>query len=107
MDSKQTNRESQAYVSALASGGLIRFGTMLEGSESSRVRQLIKAGVKDSSILNNEAKWRQFYDKYVDPAVSAYNELGNRSEEINRAALYKNPLNRVRAMPPRRGSFLA
>ena len=61
---------------------------MLEGSESSRVRQLIKAGVKDSSSLNNEAKWRQFYDKYVDPAVSAYNELGNRSEEINRAALY-------------------
>ena len=85
---KQTKRDSQAYVSALASGGLIRFGTMLEGSESNRVRQLIKSGVKDSSILNNEAKWRQFYDKYIDPAVSAYNELGNRSEEINRAALY-------------------
>ena len=79
---------SQAYVSALASGGLIRFGTMLEGSESSRIRQLIKSGVKDASILNSESKWREFYDKHVDPLVSAYNELGNVSEEINRAALY-------------------
>lgn len=85
---KQTRRDSQEYVSALASGGLIRFGTMLEGSESSRVRQLIKAGVKDSTILNSDNKWQAFYDKVIDPAVSAYNELGNRSEEINRAALY-------------------
>ncbi|MBK8745549.1 LPD38 domain-containing protein [Propionivibrio sp.] len=85
---KQTRRDSQEYVSALASGGLIRFGTMLEGSESSRVRQLIKAGVKDSTILNSGNKWQAFYDKVIDPAVSAYNELGNRSEEINRAALY-------------------
>ena len=85
---KQTKRDSQEYVSALASGGLIRFGTMLEGSESARVRQLVKAGVKDSTILNSENKWRAFYDQYLDPAVSAYNELGNRSEEINRAALY-------------------
>ena len=85
---KQSSRDKQEYVSALASGGLIRFGTMLEGSESSRVRQLIKAGVKDSSILDSEPKWRQFYDKYLEPGISAYNELGNRSEEINRAALY-------------------
>lgn len=85
---QQTKRDSQQYVSALASGGLIRFGTMLEGSESSRVRQLIKSGVKDSSIIDSEPKWRQFYDKYLEPGVSAYNELGNRSEEINRAALY-------------------
>lgn len=85
---KQTRRDSQEYVSALASGALIRFGTMLEGSESARVRQLVKSGVKDSTILNSENKWRAFYDQYLEPAVSAYNELGNRSEEINRAALY-------------------
>jgi hypothetical protein len=85
---KQSSRDKQEYVSALASGGLIRFGTMLEGSESSRVRQLIKSGVKDSTILDSEPKWRQFYDRYLEPGISAYNELGNRSEEINRAALY-------------------
>lgn len=85
---KLTDRNSQTYVSALASGGLIRFGTMLEGSESSRVRQLIKSGVKDSNILDSEDKMRAFYDRYIEPGLTAYNELGNRSEEINRAALY-------------------
>lgn len=85
---KQTKRDSQEYVSALASGGLIRFGTMLEGSESARTRQLIRQGVKDSTILNSEGKWKDFYNQYIEPGIEAYNELGNRSEEINRAALY-------------------
>ena len=86
---KASNRASQDYVSALAGGGLIRFGTMLEGSESARVRQLIKSGVKDSTILNSEGKLQQFYDRTLEPLVSAYNEIGNRGEEINRMALYK------------------
>jgi len=85
---RQTKRDSQEYVSALASGALIRFGTMLEGNESARTRQLIRSGVKDSTILNSEGKWQKFYDKVLEPCITAYNELGNRSEEINRAALY-------------------
>ena len=85
---KQTKRDSQEYVSALASGGLIRFGTMLEGSESARTRQLIRNGVKDSTILNSEGKWKDFFNQYIEPGIEAYNEIGNRSEEINRAALY-------------------
>lgn len=85
---KQTKRDSQEYVSALASGALIRFGTMLEGNESARTRQLIKQGVKNQHILDSEPKWQQFYDKVVEPMWSAYQEIGNRSEEINRAALY-------------------
>jgi len=85
---QEKRKFSQAYVSALSSGGLIRFGTMLEGKESDRIRQLIKTGVKDSSILDSESKWRAFYDKHIEPAINAYNELGNVSEEINRASLY-------------------
>lgn len=83
-----TNHERQEYVSALAGGALIRFGTMLEGNEVARTRQLIKQGAKDSSILDNEGKVQQFYDKFLEPAVAAYNELGNRGEEINRMSLY-------------------
>lgn len=79
---------SQKYVSALAGGGLIRFGTMLEGNEASRVRQLIKKGARDEYILDSESKVRAMYDKYLDPAISAYNELGNRGEEVTRMALY-------------------
>lgn len=83
-----TNRDRQEYVSALAGGGLIRFGTMLEGNEAARTRQLIKKGAKDEHILNNEGKIRAFYDKYLEPGISAYNEIGNRGEEINRMSLY-------------------
>jgi N12 class adenine-specific DNA methylase len=85
---KLTDRAAQEYVSALAGGGLIRFGTMLEGNEASRVRQLIKNGASDQHILDNESKVRAFYDKYAEPLISAYEELGNRGEEINRMALY-------------------
>jgi GNAT superfamily N-acetyltransferase len=87
---KLTNRKkpSQQYVSALAGGGLIRFGTMLEGNEASRVRQLIKQGAKDEHILDDEGKIRVFYDKYVEPSITMYNELGNRGEEVNRMSLY-------------------
>lgn len=85
---RQTKRDSQEYASALASGALIRFGTMLEGNESARTRQLIRSGVKDSTILNSEGKWQKFYGRVLEPGIMAYNELGNRSEEINRAALY-------------------
>lgn len=85
---KLTNRASQEYVSALAGGGLIRFGTMLEGSEAARTRQLIKQGSKDSHILDGEGKLKAFYDKVIEPAWSKYQELGNRGEEINRMALY-------------------
>lgn len=86
---KATDRASQDYVSALASGGLIRFGTMLEGNAAERVRRLVQKGVPASTILNTPGKVKDFYGKFVEPAVEAYQELGNRGEEINRASLYK------------------
>jgi Large polyvalent protein associated domain 38/ADP-Ribosyltransferase in polyvalent proteins len=86
---KASDRSSQTYVSALASGALIRFGTMTEGRGSDRVRQLVRAGVKDTTILDSDNKYQAFYERYMAPAINAYNELGNRGEEINRAALFK------------------
>jgi hypothetical protein len=87
---KLTNRKTpeQAYVSALAGGGLIRFGTMLEGNDASRVRRLIDHGVDPSTILDTPGKVKAFYQKWLEPAVSVYEELGQRGEEINRMALY-------------------
>ena len=81
------DRAGQTYVSMLASGGLIRFGTMLEGKASRQVDQLVRLGVKKSTILTDDSLIRNVYDK-MDVALTAYNELGNRGEEINRAALY-------------------
>jgi hypothetical protein len=82
-----SNRESQTYVSSLASGGLIRFGTMLEGNASERVRQLVRMGVDQSTILNSPDKIQAVMDKFRK-GFMAYSEIGNRGEEINRAALY-------------------
>lgn len=84
-----SKHDGAQYASMLASGAVIHFGTMLESREADRVRQLAKQGVKSSTILNNESAWRRVYDKFIEPGIQAYNELGNRSEEINRAALYK------------------
>jgi hypothetical protein len=82
-----TDHSTQAYVSALAGGGLIRFGTMLEGDEATRTRQLIKQGTQDSHILDSEGKVTALIDR-LEPLLTWYNELGNRGEEINRMALY-------------------
>ncbi len=96
-----SDKSSQEYVSALASGGLIRFGTMAEGNASDGVRRLVNKGVSPSTILDNEGKLKAFYGKYIEPAVEAYQEIGNRGEEINRAALYtqlrKNGVNHAEA----------
>jgi hypothetical protein len=85
---KLTARDRQEYVSALAGGGLIRFGTMLEGNEAKRTRQLIRKGAKDAAILDSQGAWTKFYTAALEPAIEAYNELGNRGEEINRMSLY-------------------
>lgn len=83
-----TNPRSDAYFRLLAGGGTIHFGTMMEGSEGKRVQSLVESGVKESSILNSDQKVKAFYRKFIEPGVTAYNELGNRGEAINRAALY-------------------
>lgn len=83
-----TNPENDIYFRLLAGGGTIHFGTMLEGSEAKRVQALVESGVDAAAILGDEHKLKTFFRKYIEPGVTAYNELGNRGEAINRAALY-------------------
>jgi len=83
-----SDRKSQTYVSALASGGLIRFGNMLDGNDASRTRTLIDRGVDKSTILDSDEKIKAVFAKFKQ-AFDVYNEVGSRGEELNRAALYK------------------
>lgn len=83
-----TDPKSDAYFRLLAGGGTIRFGSMLEGSESKRVRALVESGVDDSTILDNESKYKAFYKRTIEPMIDAYQEVGNRGEAVNRASLY-------------------
>ena len=85
---KLTDPKSDAYFRLLAGGGTIHFGTMLEGSEAKRIQSLVESGVDDATILNSDHKVKAFYRKFIEPGITAYNELGNRGEAINRASLY-------------------
>ena len=85
---KLTNPENDVYFRLLAGGGTIHFGTMLEGSEAKRVQALVESGVDAATILGDEHAVKAFYRKFIEPGVTAYNELGNRGEAINRASLY-------------------
>jgi hypothetical protein len=85
---KLTDPKSDAYFRLMAGGGTIHFGTMLEGSEAKRIQALVESGVDDATILNNDSKVKAFYRQFIEPGITAYNELGNRGEAINRATLY-------------------
>lgn len=86
---KLTDPSSLAYFHLMAGGGTIHFGTMLEGSESKRIRALTEMGIPRDTILDNEGAMTKMWKRHMEPILSAYNELGNRGEAINRATLYK------------------
>ena len=86
---KATDRKSQTYASMLASGGHIRFGSMIEGNRAGHVRRLVEQGVDPSMILDSESKLTAFWHRRIMPIIDAYNELGDRGETINRAAIYE------------------
>jgi hypothetical protein len=85
---KLTDPKSDEYFRLLAGGGTIHFGSMLEGSEAKRVQSLVESGVDAGTILGNDHKVKAFYRKFIEPGITAYNELGNRGEAVNRASLY-------------------
>lgn len=85
---KRTDPKSDDYFRLLAGGGTIHFGSMYEGSEAKRVQALVESGVDASTILDSPNKVKAFIRRYIEPGITAYNELGNRGEAVNRAALY-------------------
>jgi hypothetical protein len=87
---KGTSKTSQTYASMLASGGIIRMGSLTDGNDATRVHRLIQAGVPAHTILNRPMTERLF--DQARELYDAYQELGDRSENINRAALYQQLL---------------
>lgn len=100
-----TAKESETRAHMLAAGGMIRFGSMLDGQHSQRAQDLINAGVDPAMILDSDSKIKDFWKRYVHPALAAYNELGDRTEQVNRAALYDQL--RARGMDHMEASYWA
>jgi hypothetical protein len=69
----------------LASGGVIRFGSMLEGS--GQTNRLIEKASRDGTLLN-QSNWQKLRNQVME-VWDTYNDLGDRAENANRAALYE------------------
>jgi len=86
---KATAHDSQTRASMLASGGIIRFGAGRDGMTRYAEDMIEKTGGK----LLDRKGWKEITGQ-VRELYDAYAELGDRSENINRAALYEQLLAR-------------
>ncbi len=84
-----TKIDSETRAKLLFSGGMIRFGSMLDGNNADMARELVTRGVPEAHILDNANKVEAMWSHHIKPAFDAYQELGDRSEQVNRAALYE------------------
>lgn len=84
-----TADDSEIRAQMLASGGMIRFGSMLEGNSSQRAKDLINHDIDPAMVLDDDNKVKSFWKGNIQPAIDAYQELGDRGEQVNRAALYQ------------------
>lgn len=78
-------KDDAVRAQLVAGGGVYRFGTYMEGNRGENVKRLIDSGVADDTILNTTEKMQKFLGKLW----GSYQELGDLSENLNRAALYK------------------
>lgn len=79
---KATSNESQTYASMLASGGVIKFGTQ-ENADALRDKISKMGGV----VLDNSG-WGKLKGQ-MKSLWEVYEEFGDRTENVNRAALYE------------------
>lgn len=80
-----TKEGSQTLASMTAGGGMIHFGSSHEGDRSHRARKMIeKAGGK----VLDASGWKALTGQ-MEMLWDAYSELGDRGENVNRAALYE------------------
>jgi len=78
---KLTARDSQVYASILASGGVIKFGTQ---EQTDRARKQV---AKLSGVMLDQNGAQKLWSQ-VKALYAVYDEFGDRTENINRAALY-------------------
>lgn len=80
-----SGKNSPIYRSALAGGAVFNFGSVLEGDRAAAVKKLIDRGVDEATILDTPEKVKSMFTK----SWHYYEELGNKAENANRIALYK------------------
>lgn len=79
-----TKEDSPSYASMIAGGGVIRFGT-LEQDGATNIKRIVASGVDAGTILDSPAKVKAM----LKSAYDWWMRTGDRSENVNRAALYQ------------------
>jgi hypothetical protein len=82
---KATKEGSPEYASILAGGGVMRFGSLLEGDRAEHVKRLIEAGIDDQHHPRHAGEG----EGDARAAWDWWQHTGDRAENVNRAALYK------------------
>ena len=82
---KATKEGTPEYASIMAGGGVMRFGTILDGDRAEHVKRLIASGVDDQTILTTPERVKDA----MQQAWDWWQHVGDRAENVNRAALYK------------------
>lgn len=77
-------RNEDFMASLIAGGGMMRFGTYLDGNRADYLKGILNARIDDKTMLNTQEKISNFFGKIWEK----YNELGDYGENFNRAALY-------------------
>lgn len=81
-----TAHGSPVMQQLIAGGGAVRFGALNDGDQAAHAKRLIKdLGAKEGQILTTQEK----ITRALRSAWDRYQELGDRLESVNRAALYK------------------
>ena len=82
---KGTKEGTPDFAHILSGGGVMRYGSWLEGDRAEHVKRLIDAGVDDKTILTTPQKVRAA----MQSAWDWWQKTGDRAENVNRVALYK------------------
>ncbi|MDR1076350.1 MAG: LPD5 domain-containing protein [Xanthomonadaceae bacterium] len=83
-----TRKGSDTQIELMAGGGAVRFGSLNDGDQAANAKRLISMGIQDNQILDTQDKVKNAFRRFYD----WWQEVGDRGETINRAAIYERAL---------------
>lgn len=79
--------QNQTYASMLASGALMRFGNVFEGNRAVHAEHLVRRARGKAVMLDAKSGKRLL--NVMEDTFTAYMEMADASEQVNRVALYE------------------
>jgi len=87
---KATSKDNPIIAQMIAGGGAFGDSGYISGGDPDAIKASLKKGIPSSSILNTDSKIKKMWD--------AYQDVGARAENINRAANFKQALEKGKSL---------